>query len=310
MHRGPATPRGRISVAVPLYNHERFVTDAIESIRDQGALVSEIIVIDDGSTDGSARVMQWLSGRDERIRFRSQTNQGAHATLNSALAESGGEFIAILNSDDVFAPGRLERLAAALDSDPGADLAASAVSFMDQRGRSVDNAWYDSARQFQRETGDLGTALVNGNFLVSTSNFVIRRAALQRLGRFAALRYAHDLDFALRVLATGRRIAIVEQPLLRYRVHPANTIAEDHRRVRAEWAVAAAAYLTVLWDAERAPPIDWEAADAMHTVLLRHELTRAVSLCMAYLRRHGALPLDHSPLMDDVEFRARLSGWV
>lgn len=310
MHRRPGTPRGRISVAVPLYNHERFVADAIDSIREQGALVSEIVVIDDGSTDGSADVMRRLAGRDERIRFCSQANQGAHATLNRAIAESGGEFIAILNSDDAFAPERLERLAAALDSDPGADLAASAVSFMDQHGRRVDNAWYESARQFQRETGDLGTALVNGNFLVSTSNFVIRRAALQHLGGFAALRYAHDLDFALRVLAMGRRIAIIEQPLLRYRVHPANTIAEDHRRVRAEWAVAAAAYLTVLWDAQRATPIDWGAAEAMQTVLLRHELTRAVSLCMAYLRRHGALPLDRSPLTDDAEFRARLLGWV
>ncbi len=302
--------RARVSVAVPLFNHAPYIAEAVASIQAQGSVVGEIIVIDDGSTDELASVMLDLASRDKRIRFRSQANQGAHSTLNTALGECSGDLVAILNSDDAFPRGRLDRLTAALDAEPEADIASSAVAFMDAQGQPVANAWYDAAMAFRRSAGDLGVTLVNGNILVTTSNFVIRRDALARLGGFAALRYAHDLDFALRALALGRRIAIVEQPLLRYRVHPANTIAEEHGRVRAEWAIVAAAYLAGLWDRANAPPIDWRIASAVQDVLLRHELARAVPLCMAYLRRHGAVTLDRNPLLADGEFLSRVQGWV
>lgn len=294
---------------MPLYNHAAYITAAVESVLTQGEVLREMVVIDDGSTDDSARVMGGLAARDPRIRFRSQSNRGAHATINAGLRDCTGEFVAILNSDDLYEPGRLDALALRLDADAGADLAASGIRFIDGQGGSIGNDWYAAALAF-RAGRDMGTALVNANFLMTTSNFLFRRDLTARIGEFAALRYTHDLDFALRALACGRHIALLEEPLLRYRLHGSNTISEDHRRVRAEWAATAAAYLTLLWDRPGAPEPDWDAAAAMEEVLTRHELGRAVHLCMAWLRRNGGGRLDTGPLLADEAFRARLAGWV
>src|ERR1700733_6857395 len=111
--RRPAPPR--VSVVVPLYNHADYIGDAIASIRAQGSVVKEVVVIDDGSTDGSTAVMQRLAQQDSRIAFTQQENQGAHATINAGLACCTGEFLTILNSDDAYLPGRLAALVAALD---------------------------------------------------------------------------------------------------------------------------------------------------------------------------------------------------
>ena len=253
--------------------------------------------------------MRRLAGGEPRIRFRARPNQGAHATINEGVAEAQGEFVAILNSDDLFLPGRLDALAARLDAEPQADLAASTIAFMNGRGAAMANPWYEEAMAF-RAGKDMAVALVNANFLMTTSNYLFRCSLPQQIGVFAALRYTHDLDFALRALALGHGITLVEQPLLRYRQHATNTISEDHRKVRVEWAACASAYLTLLWDRPGAPEPDWDAAGAMAEVMRRHELTRMAEPCMAYLRRHGGGRLDTSPLLADEAFRARLLGWA
>jgi len=300
----------RVSAVVPLYNHAAYIAEAIGSALAQGPVLREVVVIDDGSTDGSADVMVGLAARDSRIRFRSQPNRGAHAALNAGIAECTGEFVAILNSDDAWAPGRLDALTLRLEAEPEAALAASGIAFMDAAGGVIANDWYAQALAFHRATPDVATGLVNANFLMTTSNFLFRRGLVEAIGGFAALRYTHDLDFALRALALGHRIALLEAPLLRYRLHGSNTISEDHRRVRAEWAATAAAYLALRWDAPGAPEPDWEAAGPMGAVLARHDLARAVLPCMAYLRRHGGGRLDTAPLLADEGFRARLLDWV
>ena len=301
-------PSARVSVAVPLYNHAPFIAQALESALDQGDWVAEIVVVDDGSTDGSAAVVERLAATDGRVRLIRQANAGAHAAINRALSQCSGSLLAILNSDDAFMPGRLAALAGALDA--GADIAASELLFIDAGGTAISNPWYEAARQVHRGGADLGVALLNGNFIMTTSNLLFTRKAWERVGPFAALRYGHDLDWLLRALALDRRVALVDQPLLRYRVHPGNTIKEDHRGVRVDWALAAAAYLTMLWDRPGEPAPDWNHAAAAQTVLRRHELDVAAAPCMAYLRRHRAAPLHQSPILQDEAFMARVRAWV
>lgn len=299
-----------MSVVVPLYNHAAYIGDAIRSILAQGSIVKEIVVIDDGSTDKSADLMQGLAAKEKRIRFVRQPNQGAHATLNAALRQCSGEFLAILNSDDAYCPGRLSALAATLGTEGAADIAVSGILFMDGSGKPIDNAWYSQALQHYQSGVELGIALLNGNFVMTTSNLLFRRAVWPAIGPFAALRYAHDLDWLLRALAFGHRVTLVDQPLLRYRTHDRNTIKEDHAAVRAEWAMVSAAYLTALWDRPGAPPIDWNHAAAAQDVLRQHQLDRAVPLGMAYLRRTGAGALDRSPMLEDLAFKRLMVGWV
>ncbi len=300
---------GRVSVAVPLYNHARYIAQAMTSILAQGPIVREIVVIDDGSTDDSAAIMQELVDRDSRIRFERQSNQGAHATINRALSLCDGEFLAILNSDDAWSAERLSQLVAHLDADPEAGFAWSLLGCIDDAGIDMKNVWYDEALAFYRAGAPLGSALLNGNFVMTTSNLLIRRNAWQAVGTFASLRYTHDLDWLLRAIAIGQKPLFVEQDLLRYRIHAQNTIAEDHSGVRCEVAMTAASYLTLLWD-DPNKPIDWDQAAATQTVLHKHEFDRAVAPCMAYMRRTGRPSLDHNPILDDQTFRARVKAWV
>ncbi len=167
------------------------------------------------------------------------------------------------------------------------------------------------ALAFYRECGDLGTALINGNFLMTTSNYVVRREVLDRVGLFAPLRYAHDLDFALRLLAGGGGHRARAGALLRYRVHGGNTIKEDHAQVRLEWAMAAAAYLVGLLDRPdgRGPEV-WTRAKAVLDVLDRHALGGPPSSAPAYLRRCPAATLERSPVLRDRAFREILLGCV
>ena len=304
----PPAPTGRVSVVVPLYNHARYVADAVRSALAQGPLLREVIVVDDGSTDDSAAALHAACGDDPRLVLWSQPNRGAHAALNAGLLRATGEVLAILNSDDAYAPGRLARLLAALDADSGADLAATGLRFMDDDGSATANAWHDEALAFHREIGDIGTALVNGNFLMTTSNLAFRRTLLDRIGLFAPLRYAHDLDFMLRALARGHRFALLlDEPLLLYRLHAADTVEEDHALVRMEWAVASAAYLDALLAAPGAA--DWARLPAVGAVLERHALLPAVQLCQAYVRRHPAVAtLERAPMLADEGFRRALRG--
>jgi glycosyltransferase involved in cell wall biosynthesis len=300
----------RVSVVVPLFNHALYIEEAIASVLTQGAIVLEVVVIDDGSTDNSAAAMERLVRWDKRITFTRQTNQGAHAAINAGLANCTGDLLTILNSDDAYTQGRLAVMAGALDRDEAADIAVSGLQFMNGAGAPVANAWYGEQLAFYRAGAELGVALLNGNFVMSTSNLLFRRRALEAIGPFAPLRYVHDLDWMLRALALDHRIIRLERDLIRYRIHGKNTISEDHGAVRVEWAIAAAAYLATLWDRPGAAPIDWEHAGTVQMVLRRHQLDRAVSPCMAYLRRHGATSLDRSPLPADAAFKAILRGWV
>jgi glycosyltransferase involved in cell wall biosynthesis len=289
-------------VVIPLYNHARFIEAAIGSVLRQGPILRELIVVDDGSTDDSATTARRLAEADPRIVFWSQPNRGAHAAINAGIQRASGELIGILNSDDVYAPRRLELLAAALDAEPAVDLAASAISFIDAAGRAVSNAWYVAALEFYDRNRDMAVALVNGNFLMTTSNYLARRRLFDQIGMFAPLRYAHDLDFALRVLAEGRKIWLVREPLLQYRLHSSNTISEAHDRVRLEWAAVTAMYAVRAWDRSGGSDVDWTQVLAMEDVWGRHALTRLVHLCATYLRRHRTDTMERTPLLTDSQF--------
>jgi glycosyltransferase involved in cell wall biosynthesis len=169
-----------VSVVIPVYNHERYVGEAIESALRQTAPPREIVCIDDGSTDGSARVVEELARGEPTIRFWSRPNQGANHTLNEGIRAARGSYVAILNSDDVFHPSRLERCVRKLEVDPAASAVATGISFIDGAGASVANPWYEDACAFHRGSGDLGLALVNANFIMTTSNLVARRAVFER----------------------------------------------------------------------------------------------------------------------------------
>jgi hypothetical protein len=184
---------------------------------------------------------------------------------------------------------------------------ATSLAFIDGAGAAIPNPWYEEARRFYDQVGDMGLALLNGNFLMTTSNLVMRRRLLDEIGGFSALRYAHDLDYFLRLLVKGKTLRLLEKPLLSYRIHGTNTISEDHLKVKVEWAAVIAFYLTCLWDRRDLGAIDWPLARKVLDVLERHGLQKLVQLLMVYFREHPTDTLEVSPFHEDAAFRGLLA---
>jgi glycosyltransferase involved in cell wall biosynthesis len=213
---------------MPAFNHEAYVRVAVESVLGQTYPNLELIVIDDASTDGTWAVLESIN--DSRMQcFKHELNQGAHATLNEAMQMAKGEFIAILNSDDVFAETRIDRfLASASESGTPLFFAYSDVEFIDASGTHIK---HDVRAMDYRSLCDRCTQLeaadwfLAGNPAISTSNFIFTRTLADKVGNFEDFRYTHDWDWALRASAhTAPRW--IHEPLLAYRVHPANTLTE------------------------------------------------------------------------------------
>ena len=249
-----ASPLPRVSVILPVYNHAAYVIEALDSVRAQTLGDWELIVIDDGSTDDSRAVLQRYveAARDPRIQLYLQDNAGSHAAINRGLSLARAPYLAILNSDDRFAPTRLERLLALAQQHPGDLLAVTAVRLIDGEGALVEERdpqfWWlrmyrdilDYWRASQRNSAHPARdALLWGNFTISTSNFFLSRTLLDRLGPLGHFRYVLDWEYALRVTIECPQAFhfLDDEPLLDYRLHGRNTILSGAIRnhVEAAW---------------------------------------------------------------------------
>jgi glycosyltransferase involved in cell wall biosynthesis len=234
----PAHTGATISVVVPSYNHERYLGAAMDGVHAQTLPASELVIVDDGSTDASREVIE--RHRFPGVRPLFQDNRGAHRALNRAIALARGEWIAILNSDDVFEPWRLEH-AWGVARATGAALICGSVRLIGEDGEAADPAhpiarWYGEALDHARSTPSLRAAIRRHNVAVTSSNYFLHREVWSALGGFAPYRYTHDYDFLLRALALcPDRVRWVEELTgVLYRVHGANTISESEERARGE----------------------------------------------------------------------------
>lgn len=222
-----------VSIVVPAYNHEAFVEAALRSALSQTMSDLELIVIDDASADRTRAVIDGVD--DPRIRrYYHEKNLGSAATLNEGIGLCRGQYVAVLNSDDVFSPSRLERLSAAAE-ETGASFLASDVALIDAGGTVIRDkshwwiSWYEELKRIYRESGDIIRTILTGNVLLTTSNFFIRRDVFDVIGRFNDYRYVLDYEFIFRFLAErpGGLLFLPDEMLLSYRLHGGNTIRED-----------------------------------------------------------------------------------
>lgn len=284
---------------IPLYNHAAFVREAIESAVSQTHPPHEIIVVDDGSTDGSDDVVRRVCDERPGIIYWRQPNRGAHYALNAGIHRATGDVVAILNSDDTYPPRRLEECALILRHNPRVSLVATTLTCIDAHGSPVPNEWYDQSVASFHDVGDLALALANANFVMTTSNFVIRRSVFDDVGYFAPMRFTHDLEFLLRLNLLHKTIYFHERPLLNYRIHGTNTIKEDHRRVRAEWAMCIASYLL---NYTYTHPYNPSHAGRLSAIVQTHSLERLVVVCTSYLLTNRPLlePLSNASILEDI----------
>ena len=225
--------RPKVSVIIPSYNHEKYVVAAIESILAQNFADFELIIIDDGSTDGSTKLIETIN--DKRISLYTQLNQGAAKTINRGIGLSKGEYISILNSDDRYHPDRLLKMSAFLDNNPDQMLVSSLVQPIDDSGKEITGgleyeewlSWYDTALKSRVKGDSLFISLVKYNFIVSTSNIFLRASIFEREATFSTLlNYCHDYELLLRI-SSKYPVTMLEEKLSEYRLHEKNSIREN-----------------------------------------------------------------------------------
>lgn len=240
-----------VSVVIPSYNHARFVMKAVDSVLSQSYRKIELVIVDDGSRDESVSLLR--SVRDPRMKLHVQENQGAHAAINRGMALAQGDYIAILNSDDEFCPGRISECMGALEAS-GADIACTWIDVVDEEGASkgIKRGWQNMrpawAADGQKDGfwngDDFCLNLISSNFVSTTSNILMRRSVIDQVGVMRNLRFAHDWDFMLRAAARVP-CELVPKPLMKYRLHGANTISTNQKWMMFEvcWVLAANFYL-------------------------------------------------------------------
>jgi glycosyltransferase involved in cell wall biosynthesis/GT2 family glycosyltransferase len=238
------------SVVIPVYKHEDFVAEAIESAASS-PLVTEVLVMDDGSPDRSHAIVRSLARSNSKLRdltLSPRVNRGAPACLNDLVRAASNEWVAVLNSDDLFVRTRFERIQERIQSRKP-DMIFGDLVTIDEMGRQIGmkrgpfNPEYPFPEEFDiREMVSSESwleLLSHQNFIATTSNMVFTRELFERIGGFSDYRYAHDLDFALRASILGR-VSYAPHFLSAYRIHSSNTINhsnsayEVRRRVDAE----------------------------------------------------------------------------
>lgn len=201
----------KVSVIIPSYNAEAFISETVDSALAQTYQDLEIIVVDDGSTDNTRRVLQQYG---DRIRYVYQRNSGVSMARNTGIAIATGEYIALLDHDDVFLPEKLEEQVKILDADPDVALVYSDSYLVDFSGKLLGRM-FDGV---QPHRGRVLPELFLNNFIPCLTA-VIRKQVLDKVGLFRPdLHIVEEYELFLRI-AELYPVDFVHAPLAKYRVH-------------------------------------------------------------------------------------------
>lgn len=216
-----------VSVAIPAYNHAAFIEACLASVCAQTYPELELVLIDDGSTDGTfeiaRRFLEPRRGRFRRFVLERQENRGVSAATNAAISACRGEWVHLLGSDDVLYPNKVERIQQAIAEwhCPNLALVHADVDYIDERGeRHVRQP--KEPRPAPGLDRQAWRWLFMGDYYVFNPTLALRREAIESIGGFDGSLALEDMDCWLR-LAVRYPIARVPEVLAAYRKHPGNT---------------------------------------------------------------------------------------
>jgi len=202
-----------VTVIIPTYNCQRYLGEAIESVFQQTFPAWELIVVDDGSSDGASEaIRQYLF--DGRVQYLFQEHQGLPAARNNGLRVSNGRYIQFLDADDLIHPDKLKRQAEFLDTHPEIDGVISRHRFF-----STDVSNSTIPEGFSRQRCDIRKELLKGNFIAVNAPLV-RKKAVERVENFdESLTSTEDWDLWLRLSLAGSVLVLSEEELAYVRIH-------------------------------------------------------------------------------------------
>lgn len=229
----------QVSVLLTCYNHLRYLPMCLDSLGAQSFRDFEVIALDDGSTDGTREYLtDWATNAAASETWRNipirlifhEHNVGTYASLNVGVTDSSGEFVAILNDDDVWMPTKLERQVELFRSMPELGLVHTHGYFIDEHGKRQDQTILNF--EFPKtHTGFVLPTLIRHNKIINSAT-LIRKDVIRKVGLFDSAFYGcGDWDMWLRI-AAEYPIGCVDEPLTLYRVHGQNACLDGDRMRR------------------------------------------------------------------------------
>lgn len=223
-----------VSVLLPVYNAEAYLTTALTSILHQTFRDFECIVINDGSTDGSGSILDRLASCDPRVRLVHRKNQGYSRCLNEALGMARAPLLARMDADDESLPSRFASQVKFLDTHPEIVAVSGQWIRIDPKGRILSEEKY---LPIDHET--IMLELMNGFGVLPHPGVMMRTDAVRRVGGYRVeFEPAEDLDLWLRLSEFGQ-LRNLDQHIMRYRLHPgaASSARREEQREAARKAV-------------------------------------------------------------------------
>ena len=221
----------RVSVIVPAYNAAAYLPYAIDSVTAQTYPDWEIVIVDDGSTDTTRAVVESYRPRlHGKLQYIHQPNRGVSAARNAGMRAARGEFIALLDADDVWLPNRLERAIAVLDADPDTGLVHARVARIDILGSVTGQLKVAPKYLSGRIAHHIYTR--HAHIICTTATF--RRSILDTAGWFdEAMLTTEDRDLWFRI-ALRDKVAYIDEVLAYYRVSPSSTTSNLDRLLKGQ----------------------------------------------------------------------------
>jgi glycosyltransferase involved in cell wall biosynthesis len=257
-----------ISVLMPVYNAEKYLAEAVESILNQTFTDFEFLIVDDGSRDRSLKILQRYAQQDSRIRLISRENRGFVATLNELIAIAQGSYLARMDADDISLPDRFQQQVDFLNTHPEVVCVGGEQDWIDDAGRTLMHC-----TQAQDNEAVQALALI-GQTPINHPSAMMRRDPVIQLGGYdEAMFLAEDLDLWLKLGEIGQ-LANLPATVVKYRLH-ANSISETRQVEQTEQrrrACEAAWQRRGILDGQFQETKHWRPFDrpSLHAYMLRY----------------------------------------
>jgi glycosyltransferase involved in cell wall biosynthesis len=223
--------RPLVSIIICVYNGERYLGLTLDSVLSQTYANIEILIVNDGSKDGSQEIIEKYAAGDARIRWFSRANSGLPACRNFAFASAKGEWIAVIDQDDLCYPDRIEKQLAVAAIYPTAGLIFCNTDYIDEEGNVTGSHLesFELPNDFipKKVAGNL--LLIKGCFIDSEAWFFKRNVASSLEPLIESLRYACDYEYFIRV-GLHFDFAYTRDTLAAWRIHPAQESATNKKR--------------------------------------------------------------------------------
>lgn len=208
-----------VSVILPVYNQEKYLQETIQSILDQSLQQFELIILDDGSSDNSAPIIQQFAAKDKRIRAYYSANTGKSTSTNYLVNEARGQWCAFIDADDVMLPERLKRQIEFHSQAKEVDASSCNCYYINEQGNLFGTQRYNGLRT----VAEYKSTIKRKKFITcSYTGLMVSKKAFIEAGRLSAkFEPCEDFEFLNRFVEKGFILLVIPEVLMKYRIHSA-----------------------------------------------------------------------------------------